>query len=341
MKNTLRIPDKCRVGFQTRRDTYTGKLAFVTWVDEKGETKQKASWNGWRDKSIGVLDLENVPTSGFVLNKKVGEVRSSWNPRLAWVRVWDPRNFEFEISVANLLFILQEGDCLKGKGLSGEFVFAWDKQKVILLPTSSQEYEESKKYSSLVKMKVKTSELTQGAKYLTQDSKELTYLGKEHIYAPRDTHTSDGKYTIGITTWVSRGPHHIFTNDKGTIVTLKKLDKLSKKVSDPSDHSWQTLLANFKLSIPATKPTHIIESKIHPKNISYRALAKQKTTSHMYMCRHYRGEFLPTETWSFDGPKLIRTGLYYGRLSFKRHEIDLIELHWKNESGQTAPVLNF
>jgi hypothetical protein len=35
-----------------------------------------------------------------------------------------PRGFEFEISIPNLLYILQE--CNSTKGLDGEFVYAWD-----------------------------------------------------------------------------------------------------------------------------------------------------------------------------------------------------------------------
>jgi hypothetical protein len=50
------------------------------------------------------------------------------------VRVYDPRNFEFEISVANLLYILEETSSLKGKGLEGEFVYAWEGKELVLLP---------------------------------------------------------------------------------------------------------------------------------------------------------------------------------------------------------------
>jgi hypothetical protein len=34
------------------------------------------------------------------------------------------RGFEFEISIPNLLYILQECTSTKGKGLDGEFVYA-------------------------------------------------------------------------------------------------------------------------------------------------------------------------------------------------------------------------
>lgn len=50
MKDTLYIPDKIKVGFQKRSDTYTGRLAFVTCLDAKGKLKSEKSWEGWRHK---------------------------------------------------------------------------------------------------------------------------------------------------------------------------------------------------------------------------------------------------------------------------------------------------
>jgi hypothetical protein len=125
------IPKTITVGFQNRSDTYTGKLGYVVYTDAKGVLRKESSWNHWRDKKIDSQTFDNVPTSGFVINKKVGETRYGWNPRMAWVRIYDPRGFEFEISVANLLFILEECTSTKGKGLEGEFVYSWDKADLV------------------------------------------------------------------------------------------------------------------------------------------------------------------------------------------------------------------
>lgn len=138
------IPTKLKVGYQERKGTYTGKLAYVIYFDNKGKLRKEASWEGWRDKKIDPVEFENVSTSGFVLNRGVGGVRGSygWDARNEYIRVWDPRDFEFEISVANLLFILQETSCIKGKGLEGEFVYAWDGTELVLLPVGSSEYKD-------------------------------------------------------------------------------------------------------------------------------------------------------------------------------------------------------
>ena len=148
MHDSLTIPKKVRVGFQERGGTYTGKLAYVTWIDHKGKLRKETSWRRWSDDKIEKLTLDNEPTEGFVLNKGVGGARHSygWNARNEYIRVWDPRDFEFEISVANLLFILQETSSIQGKGLEGEFVYSWSGTDLVLLPACSQEYKESSEY---------------------------------------------------------------------------------------------------------------------------------------------------------------------------------------------------
>ena len=181
----LFIPNKLSVGFQKREGTYTKKLAFVVCYDLKGVRRKEKSWNGWRDQKIPSIDYDNTPTEGFVLNKGVGGARASygWNARNEYIRVYDPRDFEFEISVANLLFILREGDCSRGKGLEGKFVYAWDRDKLVLLPVASPDYQNSKQFTQLQDKTVAVADLVSGASYTTRKQKVLTYLGKLPVYS--------------------------------------------------------------------------------------------------------------------------------------------------------------
>ena len=107
MKSNIFVPKIINVGYQNRSGTYTGKLAYVIYYDEKGKLRKEASWNSWRDEKIPNEEFDNVPTTGFVLNKKVGDYSSGWDHRQAYCRVYDPRNFEFEITIENLLYILE------------------------------------------------------------------------------------------------------------------------------------------------------------------------------------------------------------------------------------------
>lgn len=182
--NQLFIPNKIKVGFQNREGTYTGKLAYVIYFDKSGKLRKEKSWNSWIDEKIDTIELDNVPTEGFVLNKGVGGQRQSygWNARNEYIRVYDPRDFEFEISVANLLFILRECDCSRGKGLEGKFIYSWDGTELVLLPINSLEYKNSLEFTELKDKKVRAKDLIEGATYITKKQKELTYIGRFDYY---------------------------------------------------------------------------------------------------------------------------------------------------------------
>lgn len=180
MKSSIFIPKKINVGYQTRNDTYTKKLAYVIYYDEKGKLRKETSWNGWRNKEIPNDEFDNVPTEGFVLNKKVGDYDSGWNHRKAYCRIYDPRNFEFEITFENLLYILENTSSIKGKGLEGEFVYGWDGKDLILIPTESPDYKQIQEYSDIIhnNESIKGKDLIVGATYLDKNNQEYTYMGR-------------------------------------------------------------------------------------------------------------------------------------------------------------------
>lgn len=195
MKSNIFIPKKINVGFQNRNDTYTKKLAYVIYYDEKGKLRKESSWNSWRDDKIPNEEFENIPTEGFVLNKKVGDYDSGWNHRHAYVRIYDPRNFEFEIGIENLLYILENTNSIKGKGLDGEFVYGWDGKDLVLLPTSSPDYKEIKEYNSIIHNNetIKAKDLIIGATYLIKDNNEMVYMGKFDYYSSGYSWYSNGE----------------------------------------------------------------------------------------------------------------------------------------------------
>jgi hypothetical protein len=184
----------------------------VIYFDGAGVLRKEKSWEGWRDKGIEAQEYVNsVPLGGFVLNRGVGGGRG-WDGRNEYIRVWDPRGFEVEISVANLLYILQEGSSIKGKGLEGEFVYAWRGTELILLPVGSKEYQESVTHTERQGKVV--SGVIAGNKYITKEGTEVIYLGKlpyyrgsgmgwkgakkEHIYVKVGETEWYRKYIIGI-----------------------------------------------------------------------------------------------------------------------------------------------
>lgn len=175
------IPSKIKVGYCNRPDTYTGKLAYVIYYDENGKLRKEPSWQSWRDESIEPDEYDNLPIEGFVLNKKVGGTNWHGNLRQTYTRIYDPRGFEFEITVPNLLYILEHASSIRGKGLEGEFVYGWDGTDLVLVPTSAPEYQEreevKRKLFHTASEYLKPSEIKPGFEYQT-NTRTIVYMGR-------------------------------------------------------------------------------------------------------------------------------------------------------------------
>ena len=244
-KTNLFIPKKCKVGLQRRDGTYTGKLGYVIYHDGKVWRKE-TSWEGWRHKEgqkfgywdsnlgdrveelltgVEPIEFDNVPTEGFVLNKKAGGYSSGWNHRQTYCRVYDPRGFEFEITIPNLLYILQECSAYKGKGLEGEFVYSWEGKDLVLLPVSSPDYKECEIFTNLQSQKIGKKDLVEGCTYLTSRMTKLVYLG-QHII------TDD--------TWSNR----VDIEEYGHSASFQK-KYVFRNVGDISEHTSYTFLSSL------------------------------------------------------------------------------------------------
>ena len=124
MTDKLFIPKTISVGYQKRSDTYSDLLGYVIYTDDKGVLRKEGSWQSWRDSNIDPKVFNNEPTEGFILNKGIGGGGRGWDSRQSKIRIYDPRGHEIEITVANLLFILQEYTSAIGKEFYGKFVQA-------------------------------------------------------------------------------------------------------------------------------------------------------------------------------------------------------------------------
>ncbi len=219
MENTVFLPKTIKVGFQKRSNTYTKKLAYIIYYDQAGKLRKEKSWKSWRDSKIPVEDFDNEPTEGFVLNKGVGGQRESWgwNARNEYIRVYDPRGFEFEISVSNLLHILENTSSIKGKGLEGEFVYGWEGTELILIPTLFPGYLDIIKFSDMLENpeSIKAKDLVLGGTYRTNKNKDWIYLGRFIKYNSCNWNSNYGE---------PQGKQHFFWNNS-RFETLKSISK--------------------------------------------------------------------------------------------------------------------
>ncbi len=184
-KSNMFIPKKIHVGFQSRNDTFTGKLAYIVYEDEKGVIRKQTSWDGWRDKKIDAVVFDNTPTR-YVINKGV-QRNGYFGTGRSIARIYDSRDFEFEISIDNLIGILMHSDISK-RDIHEECVFAWYGKDLVLLPVNSEEYQSSMAYTDKQSLKVSAKDLVKGYTYEVKKASSdctLIYIG----YLPNYTQT--------------------------------------------------------------------------------------------------------------------------------------------------------
>lgn len=369
MKEQLYIPKKLKVGYQKRDDTYTKKLGYVIYYDDKNVLRKEKSWEGWRDKKLTPLEVENKPTEGFVLNKGAGGKAGSWdswNVRNEVVRVWDPRDFEFEISIPNMLFILTECDCMKGKGLSGEFVYAWDGPKLVLLPASCEDYKKASKFTDLQSGKVAVKDLVAGGSYKTKRQEDYIYLGKfpwhtfSSVYDRKNhkylrEHKSDKMY--------------IFIKDK-QLYPFKSLASFAEVTNAAPVSNYAELMDVFTKSKYSSPIADIVSVKTTPTVKPMTEQEQAQSVEHgSYYSRYYQnkieGKFYAASlsgSWmrvSFnpeweheykrrdDGGQDIHykfVGWSVRRdheISFKNGKLDYTEVPWEHAEEYTGGMLGF
>jgi len=226
------IPQKINVGFQKRSSTYTGKLAYVTYWDDRGKLRKEHSWERWRSDKIDPEEYVNEPTEGFVLNKKAGGYASHWNTRQTYCRVYDPRGFEFEITIENLLFVLENTNSIVGKGLEGKFVYAWSGKDIVLLPTTAPDYKNLQEHANKLHdfVQLKGKDLVAGYTYVTDKQERWTYLGKGKRY--QATFYENYRQYVG---YEYPGNYYWFYSNDATYPGVKFLKSLTRKIIECVD----------------------------------------------------------------------------------------------------------
>ena len=131
--------EKYYVGFQKERYSRTDDqrmLGFATPIDNTAAyRKRKETVDGWRDKNIATIELENKPRYGFQIVDTVTRYRT--NNKL--FRVLDPAGFELEISAENLFHIIASCTIAKGT-IADPMVWARGPSKNYLISGNSDEY---------------------------------------------------------------------------------------------------------------------------------------------------------------------------------------------------------
>lgn len=318
MKTNLFIPSKLRVGFQKRADTFTKKLAYVIYYDEKGKIRKETSWQQWRHKDIDVLELDNDPQIGFTLNKGIQRY-SDWGNGRSVVRVWDPRDFEFEISVDNLLGILMHSDVSK-RDIQQDCVFAWYGTELVLLPTNCDEYQQSVKHTEKQAMKFSAKSLVQGYTYTKKkDTSSMMYLGFYNTYKEVRDYENESRI------WEDSGKKHWFIDtqyiDKHYGCAETKTAAVFSNAEIEETHtSYADEFQKLYRSTNISRPVGLVEGP--PENAASKGffIKVGENTYGLYTLKHHNSDqFSFDRLYHFNNGKLLsdhhhdRSYYYYNR----------------------------
>ena len=329
------IPKQIKVGYRSRGDTFTGKLAYVIYYDEKGELRKRHSWESWIDSRIPTDEFNNEPIEGFSINKKVGGYSTGWNHRQSYIRVYDPRGFEVEITVENLIYLIENTSYYKSKGFEDKLVYCWSGKDLVLIPVSSPDYTEIVEYNKLLHSteKVSAKNLVVGGTYKTKQNEDFVYLG---YFEQWETHyISDSVYPRGVEpNKKSKGKKHFFGKIKQYKNSTNSIDlKLTKS---PTSMFIATVSQDVSEDLPELQELLTKEQTYSPvdfDNIKYIKYSKDELL-----------DLITSERWKFTA-YITNTGLGFTnqkvRLGIKRtakdaegeSQIVLLEVYKSDRNG--------
>jgi hypothetical protein len=151
-------------------------------------------------------EYDNIP-SRFIFNKDVSR-HGYWSDKTK-VRIYDTRDFEFEIDVSNMMYILMHSDISK-RDIMEECVLGWNGKHVVLIPVNSDVYRDYIVHTEKTKNKpFSLKSLIHGHTYATKWHGDAVYVGYHEWSMP-------GNFSV----MESLGKRHIFCVASGRFEPL-------------------------------------------------------------------------------------------------------------------------
>jgi hypothetical protein len=180
---TIKLFDKAYVGFVNRHTESGAPLGFLTpYGTDSAAQKRMATIDSWvtRNKSsLKAVVIDNTPVSGFRIADAAR--RGGWrSTKQTMIRIEDPRGFELEISVENMVRIMSENTVINGE-IMVPCMWGRDGTENVLLPTTSEPYQDAIKNTEREKQSVNLRSVKPGYRVELKDGRIGTYYGSFHV----------------------------------------------------------------------------------------------------------------------------------------------------------------
>lgn len=200
---TIKIPTKVYVGFQNRPSSDDVPLGFMTpWGEDEAAKKRIATVNNWargygNTTPIEPVTLNNIPMTGFRISRAVRRSGGWGSSNATFVRVEDPRGFELEISVQNLL-MLMDNNITQDAEIIQECIWGRDGGNNILLAVNSQPYLDATENTRRSASKVSAREVKPGFEVTVENGDRGFYYGIVNAVLKKDgnLHLSEKRYHL-------------------------------------------------------------------------------------------------------------------------------------------------
>jgi hypothetical protein len=164
------------VGFtDTRYEGDVVPFAYMThYEDNAAGRKRQAQVDGWSRGKMKSVIIENKPMIGFRVSR--GLRRLGWSHHATSVRIEDPRGFEVDISVSNMM-MLTDNNLLENGEILRECVWGRDGGMNVLLPVNSQPYLQATENTERMASTVNSRSVQLGDTVLLKNGTQGRYLG--------------------------------------------------------------------------------------------------------------------------------------------------------------------
>lgn len=212
---TIKIPDQCYVGFSIRSDSSV-PLGFMTPYETHSTTGEPLAtckkrmdqvdyWSGARygktNTGLQPTIVDNKPMIGFRISRSLR--RLGYGSQNTYIRIEDPRGFELEITVSNLI-MLTDNNLIENGEILRECVWGRDGNENVLLPINSEPYLQATANTERQKSAVSSRQVKPGDTVLLKNGLQGIYMGL--LYQTSMASTTGGYKTPRC--------NQVFTRDK-------------------------------------------------------------------------------------------------------------------------------
>jgi hypothetical protein len=215
----IKIFDQLYVGFHRHGDRMpVGRM--VNYVDNKTNQKLRDKIEDWSAYGAGSkaklnsLIIDNKPMTGFRISRS--QINAGWYQTPDYIRVEDPRGFEVDITIPNMI-MLTNNNILDNGEIMHECIWGRDNAINVLLPVNSVPYKEAMQNTDRQTTHVHVSKLKLGDHVVLKNGMKGRYMGKltaiSELYETTKSGHSGYSYYNSSRAWESNVSSHYLSVD--------------------------------------------------------------------------------------------------------------------------------